>query len=76
MDCEDYALLAEAAVHQPYSIAIPAFGILWVVHPVLKLAHALNFCVDAHGKPWLYEPQDNTFYADPAVKWRFYMMII
>jgi len=75
-DCEDYSLMAKAAQHQPYGIAIPAFGILWAIHPVYNLAHALNFCIDAHGKPYLYEPQLNTFYSNPAVKWKLYMLLI
>jgi len=75
-DCEDYSLMALAALHQPYTIAIPAFAILWVIHPTYGLAHALNFCVDADETPYLYESQLNCFYSKPEVRWKFYMMLI
>jgi hypothetical protein len=75
-DCDDFALKARAEL-SPF-FPIPCFGIIWLIHPY-GMCHAMNFCLASTKegvRPFLYEPQLNTFYSNAEVKWKFYMMVI
>jgi len=77
VDCEDFAWYAKDAVSQPYLLTTPAFGLIWLIHPTLNLAHAMNFALASTKegvKPYLYEPQLNSWYSSTEVKWRFWML--
>ncbi|RLI08213.1 hypothetical protein DRO24_01640 [Candidatus Bathyarchaeota archaeon] len=78
-DCDDFALEAKAYLHFEAPMVIPAFGIIWLVEPKLRLAHALNLCVavgsDGVIDAYLYEPQLNEFYRHPSNKWRLYLLL-
>jgi hypothetical protein len=75
-DCDDFAVKARAEL-SPF-FPTPCFGIIWLIHPY-GMSHAMNFCLASTKdgvKPFLYEPQLNTFYSKTEVKWKFYMMLI
>jgi hypothetical protein len=79
-DCDDFALMAYSYVKLNTPLVIPAFGLIWVIHPTLNLAHALNFAIlrrKEYLQPALYEPQLASFLIPPlAVKWSFWFCLI